>query len=518
MQIALMHLASLLVALAVASLAAGQTQVQVTGGTIEGTTTEDGVRVFKGIPFAAPPVGNLRWKPPQPVVPWEGIREAKKFGPSPEQGRIALLSSGIEYSEDCLHINVWTAAKDATEKLPVLVWIYGGGFSGGSSADPMGQGGFLAKHGVVFVTFNHRVGPLGFLAHPELSRENGGSSGNYGLRDQIAALEWVRDNIAAFGGDPANVTLFGGSSGAISVSMLAASPRAKGLFHRAISESGGAFAPPRTAADQFGQLAPTLEVAEQEGERFLASIDAKDIAAARALPAEAVLKGRSGLPWPNFDGDVLPGDVYELYEAGKFNDIPLLAGTTSDDGALFAAFQTVTPESFADDIRKAMGDYADKFLAAYPHDTPAAALRSKKDLFGDMLFRWSTWTWARMQSEHGQHKAFLYFFDEPQGGAGHGADAPYIFGKPPESGLPFFRSVKAEDADLSRLMVQYWINFAKTGDPNGEGLPQWSPFTVKDSKVMVFDHSPSLEQIPNLQQLQALDVFFAERRGSASNH
>ena len=215
---------------------------------------------------------------------------------------------------------------------------------------------------------------------------------------------------------------------------------------------------------------------------------------------------------------MLPGDVYERYEAGKFNDIPLLAGTTSDDGALFAAFQTVTPESFADDIRKAMGDYADKFLAAYPHDTPAAALRSKKDLFGDMLFRWSTWTWARMQSEHGQHKAFLYFFDEPQGGAGHGADAPYIFGKPPESGLPFFRSVKAEDADLSRLMVQYWINFAKTGDPNGEGLPQWSPFTVKDSKVMVFDHSPSLEQIPNLQQLQALDVFFAERRGSASNH
>ena len=240
MQIAVMQLASLLVALAVASVAAGQTQVQVTGGTIEGTIGEDGVRVFKGIPFAAPPTGDLRWKPPQPVVPWEGVREAKQFGPAPEQGRIALLSSGMEYSEDCLHINVWTAAKDATEKLPVLVWIYGGGFSGGSSADPMGQGGFLANHGVVFVTFNHRVGPLGFLAHPELSRENGGSSGNYGLRDQIAALEWVRDNIAAFGGDPANVTLFGGSSGAISVSMLAASPRAKGLFHRAISESGGA--------------------------------------------------------------------------------------------------------------------------------------------------------------------------------------------------------------------------------------------------------------------------------------
>jgi para-nitrobenzyl esterase len=516
MQTAVMRSWSLLAALAVTSFSAAENQVLVTGGDIEGLTQADGIRVFKGIPFAAPPVGELRWKPPQPVVPWVGVREAKEYGPFPMQGRIPLLQSATRFSEDCLHLNVWTPAKIADEKLPVMVWIYGGAFSGGSGNDPLFDGSILARHGVVLVTLNHRVGPLGFLAHPELSQENSGSSGNYGLRDQIAALEWVRDNAAAFGGNPKNVTLFGQSSGATSVSMLAASPRAKGLFHRAISQSGGAFAPPRRSADEFGQLAPTLKVAEQEGVKFLESLGVEDIAAARNLSAEAVLKGRGGLPWPNFDGDVLPGDLYELYGAGDFNDTPILAGTTSNDGAFLVLFQTVTPARFVEEVRKAAGDMADSFLAAYPHDTPAVALRSKKILMGDFLFRWSTWTWARLQTQKGQGKAFLYYFDEPRGEANHGADVRYVFGRPPESGIPFFTSVKAKDKELSRVMVGYWTNFAKTGDPNGEGLPEWSPFAANDPKAMVLGYSPSMEPVANLQQLEALDDLFRWRREQAS--
>jgi para-nitrobenzyl esterase len=515
MKIAVAQSWSLLVALAISSVAAGQTEVNVTGGAIEGATTEDGIRIFKGIPFAAPPIGDLRWKPPQPLQPWDGVRDAKEFGPSPEQPRITFLQSENQFSEDCLYLNVWTPAKNANEKLPVMVWIYGGGFGGGSSADPLFEGSPLAHEGVVVVSFNYRVGRFGFLAHPELSRENGGASGNYGLRDQIAALEWVRDNIAAFGGDPSNVTIFGQSAGGYSVSILAASPRANGLFHRAISQSGGALAPPKTA-DEFGQLTPTLSIAEREGEEFLASLEAKDIAAARAMSAEEIRKGSGGSSWPNFDGDVMPQDIYKLYEAGRFNDTPILVGTASNEGAIYMFFQSFTPEKFVDEIRKLPAEQVDAFLAAFPHETTEAATRSMQQLLGDVLFRWSTWAWARLQSQHGQGKAYLYYFDEPHDEAVHGAELGYVFGRPPESGLPFLKSVKLEDAELSRVIVQYWTNFAKTGDPNGDELPQWSAFTAGDSQAMVFDYSPSMEQVPRLNQLEALDGLFLWRREHAS--
>jgi len=246
--------------------------VQVTGGEVRGVV-KDGIASFKGIPFAAPPVGELRWRAPQPVVPWEGVREADQFGPPPMQMALATLVYGSKPSEDCLHINVWTAAKEADERRPVMVWIYGGAFNGGGAGDAIFDGTHFAKKGVVLVTFNYRIGVFGFLAHPELSAESGQGSGCYGIQDQIAALRWVKENIAQFGGDPSRVTIFGQSAGGISVSILTQSPPARGLFHRAISQSGGSMAPVKTAADQANVLVPSLALAEQMGKAFLYYFD-----------------------------------------------------------------------------------------------------------------------------------------------------------------------------------------------------------------------------------------------------
>src|SRR5689334_20530300 len=259
---------------------------RVTGGQVEGVAA-NGIVAFKGIPFAAAPVGELRWKKPQPVVAWSGVKKAAAFGASCVQDAqmLQFVQAPPAVSEDCLYLNVWTPAKAAGDKLPVMVWIYGGGFAAGTTASRTYDGTGLAKKGVVLVSVAYRVGAFGFLAHPELSKESGKGSGNYGLQDMIAGLQWVKANIAKFGGDPTRVTIFGESAGGIAVSMLAASPAAKGLFHRAISQSGGNFAPPRLASEG-GQNAPTLKVAEATGVEFLAKLKAADIKAARDLPAE----------------------------------------------------------------------------------------------------------------------------------------------------------------------------------------------------------------------------------------
>ncbi|MGA8265582.1 MAG: carboxylesterase family protein, partial [Ignavibacteriaceae bacterium] len=285
--------------------------VKVEDGLLQ-RTFEDGLTVYKGIPFAAPPVGDLRWRPPQPAEKWQGIREATKFGPSPIQGS----GSGPGMSEDCLYLNVWTPAKSAGDRIPVFVWIYGGGFNFGSTSDPNYNGANLAKKGVVLVSIAYRVGQLGFFAHPELSAESPHHvSGNYGILDMIAGLKWVKKNIAAFGGDPNKVTIFGESAGGIAVSMLCASPLAKGLFEGAISESGGNFGPSRPTTYP-GENMKLLAQAEKEGVAYAKKAGVSSIAALRIIPADK-LPAIRGLAWPIIDGWVIPGDQYKLYEAGK---------------------------------------------------------------------------------------------------------------------------------------------------------------------------------------------------------
>ncbi len=491
------------------------TTARVTGGQIQGLVA-DGIAAFKGIPFAAPPVGALRWKKPQPVVAWAGVKKTTAFAPACMQAEQLLTFIGAPggASEDCLYLNVWTPAKAATERLPVMVWIYGGGFAGGATSSATYDGTRLAQKGVVLVSVAYRLGPFGFLAHPELSRESGKGSGNYGLQDMIAGLQWVKANIAAFGGNPANVTIFGESAGGIAVSMLAASPAAKGLFHRAISESGGSFAPLRVDGEA-GENVPSLATAEAFGRGFLTKLGAATIAAARALSAEQIQKtlppGLGGGFWPVADGDVLPGDQYELYSKGPFNDTPVLIGTNSDEGASFVR-GPVTPAAFEQQVREGYGERAGAVLAAYPHASDDEATQSARDLARDSLFAWSTWTWARLQTQRGKGKAYVYYYDHrmPQTphGAQHAAELGYVFrtldargGKP----LP-------EDLAMSDLVSSYWTNFAKTGDPNGAGLPPWPAFASGAEQVMVFDKASSARPLPNDKQLHALDDYFAYRR------
>ena len=491
----------------------------VTGGQLQGVVKDD-VASFKGIPFAAPPTGENRWRSPQPVVPWTGVKQANALAPAciQDTGFAARLGAPTAVSEDCLYLNIWTPAKNARERLPVMVWIYGGAFVGGATNWPLYDGTRFAHKGVVLVSVAYRVGPFGFLAHPELSRESGRGSGDYGLEDQIASLKWVRDNIAKFGGDPHRVTIFGESAGGISISMLAASPLAKGLYQRAISESGGSLTPPHSGP---GQGVPTLKTAEETGKAFLASLGANDIKTARELPAEKILGasrgGRRGF-WPALDGHVIVGDEYSLYEAGRFNDTPVLIGTNSDEGAAFTA-PKVTPADYEKQIRTTYGDKADVILAANPHATDAQARTSSKNNFRDSVFAWSTWRWASLQSRHpGKGKAYLYYFDHrtpasPEGSS-HASEIAFVFGNLGNPGTPPSEADKA----LSDLMMSYWVNFATNGNPNGPGLPPWPAFSDSAPKVMHFDQSSSARDgVPNLEQLKALDDYFASRRAQAAN-
>ena len=333
------------------------TIVKTDDGTVQGTIEND-LRVFKGIPFAAPPVGDLRWKAPQPVEKWDGVKEATEFAPSPYQPGNPPAGK----SEDCLYLNVWTPAKSAKEKLPVMVWIYGGGFSFGTTADPVCNGTSLTKKGVVVVAIPYRVGQIGFLAHPELSAENPNNvSGNYGLLDQIAGLKWVQENITAFGGDPDQVTIFGESAGGISVSMLCASPLAEGLFHGAISQSGGSFGPTRTTTYP-GENMKNLQQAEENGEKFMRDAGALSIAELRKLKVEDLPMGMGmGGAWPIIDGYVIPDVQHVLYENGKYNDIPVLIGYNSDEGASFS--REKKPEEYIANVEKRYGKFVGKISA-----------------------------------------------------------------------------------------------------------------------------------------------------------
>jgi para-nitrobenzyl esterase len=495
-------------------------QAQVTGGTVEGDA-EDGISEFKGIPFAAPPTGDLRWKAPQPPVPWVGIRETTEFGPACMQGEqlARQMGSAAPLSEDCLYIDVWTPADTPADKLPVIAWFYGGGFNSGMSSVPLYDGAHFARQGVVFVAINYRVGPFGFLATPELSAESGHGSGNYGLLDQIAGLEWVRDNIARFGGDPGNVTVMGHSAGGQAVSDLVASPLAKGLFQKAIAESGSSFAPLQGAAGEAGGVIPTLAFAEANGRAWLESLGAHTLAEARALSAETLDAGQRAPGAPRFapaaDGYVIPGDFFPLWRAGQFSDVPLLVGHTSNEWG--SGGSAVAPEQFEKQVRDGYGAKAEAILAVYPHATEAEATRSAARLRSDS-FVWNGFTWARLQAEDGKAPVYAYWFHRPTAqspdGSPHGSEVAFVFGN--EDKRPGRAAWSEADRALSRQLQGYWVNFAKAGDPNGAGLPQWPQFAPGKPTVMQLGAEARPIAMPHADSLAALSEYFAWRRGGGN--
>jgi para-nitrobenzyl esterase len=482
-------------------------------GLVQGVA-DTGLTIYRGIPFAAPPVGDLRWRAPQPAAKWDGVRLADKFAPDPYQG-----DGKGNVSEDCLYLNVWTPAKSPAEKVPVLVWIYGGGFSFGSTSTPVHDGEHLARKGVVLVSINYRVGPFGFLAHPELSAESPHrASGNYGLQDMIAGLQWVKKNIAAFGGDPDRVTIFGESAGGIAVSELCASPLAHGLFQGAISQSGGSFGPPR-ATTYPGENMHLLADAEQAGAAFAKRSGVDSIAALRRLPPEKLPAGfGSGAAWPIIDGWVIPADQHQLYEAGKYNDVAILVGYNSDEGLSFS--REKTPDEFIAATQKRYGPFADKLLAAYPVGKTAVP-KTARDLMRDAAFGWHTWSWARLQTTSGKSKVFSYYFDQhpehPAGspeadhGMAHGMDVPYVF----QTLDPKDPKLTDGDRAISDTVSTYWTNFAKRGDPNGPGVPPWPEYTEKSHQVMYFHDTAFPGPVPSADALEALDAYFAWRRTPA---
>ena len=503
---------ALSLALAAMPAQAQITTARVTGGEVAGTAA-GGLSIFKGIPFAAPPLGGLRWRAPQPLRPWSGVRQAREFAPACMQDAAMARQMGHPgtLSEDCLYLNIWTPAKSPSEKLPVIVWIYGGGFTGGMTSTPLYDGAHFARRGVVFVSIAYRVGPMGFLATPALSRESGHGSGSWGMLDQVAGLKWVQANIAKFGGDPAKVTILGHSAGAYAVSILTASPLARGLFRGVIAESGANFGPAQTAPEQGGMNLRTLAMAEADGQAFLDRLGAHNLAEARALPAEMVQAGKGGRFWPPLDGYVLPADQAVLWASHKFNDVPVLIGSTSDETAAFGR-QTSSPDAFEKMVRAGYGAGADAILAAYRHDTPEDATRAAKWIGRDTTFGWPAHAWASLQTRYGKGRAFVYYWDKPTpqnpDGSGHGSEVGYVFG------TYATRMPNATDADqaLSDRLQRYWVNFATNLDPNGPGLAPWPAFRADQPMVMRLGSNEGAAPYPNREKLQALDAYYAWRR------
>ena len=501
-----------LLAVSATQLAALDDPVPIASGFVTGTTDKmPDVRVYRGIPYAAPPVGNLRWKPPQPPAPWTSVYAATGFGPScmqtpyPKRSIFSAFSPPLgPVSEDCLTLNIWTAAKTPHDRRPVMVWIYGGAFTRGSSSLPSYDGAALAHKGVVLVTINYRLGVFGFLAHPGLTAESPHhSSGNYGILDQIAALQWVRHNIAAFGGDPKRVTVFGESAGSWAVNCLMASPLAKGLFQRAIGESGGLFNPTRP-----------LSEAEQEGEKFAASIGASDIKSLRAKSAEDLLAAKwSGDPRPAVDGWLLPKDIYTIFSEGKENKVPLIAGSNADEGSVLSRWTAKdNAATFRERAQARYGSHAAEFLKLYPAATDEQARDSHYRAFRDEFF-WQMHTWARLVSAHSREPAYLYQFTRASRGplapfgAFHASEIAFVFGN--HSAV---RPWNGDDQKLADAMSAYWVQFATTGNPNGGDLPKWPAYEAKEDALL--ELGDQIETVSHLHssEIAFLDAFFAPER------
>ncbi len=487
-------------------------ELKVDGGLISGVQTDDAsVLVFKGIPYAAPPVGSLRWKPPAPVVPWEGIRKCDVFAASPVQPNpepfymwseeFLIPKDPIE--EDALYLNVWTPAKKVDENFPVLVWIHGGGFSSGSGSVPIYDGTAMARKGVVFININYRLGIFGFLAHPELTQEsNHKTSGNYGLLDQIAALKWVRNNIERFGGDPNNVTIAGQSAGAASVAFLVASPLAHGLFDKAIAQSGAGILPRSPGAG--GLSLSSLETAEKEGLRVSNELGAVSVNELRDLSALDLFNKVRFRGHPIADGYVILESVHKIYRDGKQNTISLLTGWNQDDGIVMGGFQS--SEDYKNDIQEQWGKSAIQLLKYYPATTDTIAMKSQSELQRDLVFGAQNYTLANILSNRGEN-VFVYRFahDLPDGeqvdfGAFHTAEVPYAL-----NNLDFVdRPFEELDFKLADMMSSYWANFAKTGNPNGKSLPEWPKYLQSSKELIIFNDQTKSAVVGDSLQLDFL--------------
>jgi para-nitrobenzyl esterase len=504
--------ALLLLAPTTAAIAA---PVMLDSGAVEGVR-ERSLAVYRGIPYAAAPVGALRWREPQPVTPWTGTRDAKTFAPACMQTGVSMPGeTPPKTSEDCLYLNVWAPA-DA-KNLPVIVWIYGGGFFNGSAAMPLYWGDKLATRGAIVVTFGYRVGPFGFLAHPELTAESPHhSSGNYAIEDQIAALRWVQHNIAAFGGDPTRVAIAGQSAGAASVSILMASPLAKGLFQRAIAESGGMFEPM--------QLAPNyvLANAEHDGEAYAKSVGAKSLADLRAMPADALLKGKAGeISHPVTEPYAMPRSPYDVFAAGEQNDVPILIGSNANEArSLITDLDTIKAATFEADIAKRWGALPPPLLAAYPHATDAEAVRARLGFERDLRFGWDIWTWAKLEAAHGKNAVYVYHFthsppfpkDSVYAGWGpsHYAELWYSFDHLDQEPWAWTDADRALADDMAR----YWVDFARDGNPNGNGLPAWPRFTTDNQRMLYLDDPIHTGPVADLDTLEVFDAVYGAVRGA----
>ena len=487
-------------------------RAETTAGTVEGFTAESGVHIFRGVPYAAPPVRDLRWKPPQPPAPWEGVRPADRFGPQCMQQRVFgdMMFRNEGVSEDCLYLNVWTPATAAEAKLPVLVYYYGGGFVAGDGSEPRYDGESMARRGIVVVTMSYRLGVFGFFAHPELTAESPhGASGNYALLDQHAALEWVRQNIGAFGGDPARVTIAGESAGSFSVSAQMASPLSKGLIAGAIGESGSL----------LGSRVPASRAEmEQSGVAFAERVGAPSLQALRALSAMELLEASAQPGMPRFsasvDGYFFPRSPAEIYAAGEQAHVPLLVGWNSEEMNYRALLgpNEPTPENFAKVVRELYGDRADEVLRLYPAATPEETIQSATDLAGDRFIGYSTWKWADLHGQTGEAPVYRYYYAHPRppmrpemGDAVPGLAGGVVRGQeaqanrpPPPTGAVHSAEIEyamgnlatnpvyawtEDDHRVSEVLQGYFANFIETGDPNGAGLPRWPAIDGGDAPV-----------------------------------
>jgi para-nitrobenzyl esterase len=465
--------------------------VKTADGKVHGKLiNNDKVNAYQSIPYAAPPVGKLRWQAPQPVLSWNSVFDATKYGHRCGQNSGTPGDSG---SEDCLTLNVYApASKPHNAKLPVMFWIHGGGYSGGASSEPRHNGDFLPLKGVVLVTINYRLGVFGFLALPELASEQRGASGNYGLMDMVAALRWVKKNIAVFGGDPDCVTIFGESAGSFAVSTLMAAPSARGLFHRAIGESGGALDSGTLSTD-------SLAVAGAKHAAWAKEAGANTLDELRAQSTEQILAAatkKDGVRFrPVIDGKFLSESVLDTYKSGKQAKVPLLAGFNRDEDASLA--MGMTAQKWNTMAKQRYTDKADAFLQLYPGPTDAVAMRSAADFGGDQFIAYGTWKWMEIDRQTGNKNIYRYKFDlgapptksHWASQASHADDIEYVFGT-----LDTLAGVawRPEDYALSEQMMSYWTNFARTGDPNGidgngQRLPEWPKYAYGDP-VLHLDH------------------------------
>jgi para-nitrobenzyl esterase len=492
-----------------------------------GVESSPGVRAFKGIPFAAPPVGALRWAAPAPVAKWEGTRDASQFGNvciqpdganrGPRGRNIAVAPGSPPQSEDCLYLNVWTGAATAAERRPVMVYFFGGAFTEGAGSIPLYDGDALAKKGAVVVTMNYRLGPYGFFAHPALTADSPyKASGNYGLVDMVASLKWVQNNIAAFGGDPGNVTVFGQSAGAMAIGSLVTSPETKGLIHRAIGQSGSWMGLGPAAA------MPTRARAEETGKTAADGAGVTTVEQLRAMSTDDVTaKFRSA--GMIVDGWVIPEDPSDVFAAGRQNPVDVLVGSNKDDLSFIPA--NVTPEQFKERAPGRWGDLTAEFLSLYPHATNEEASKSQADSTNDGAF-WHMRLFADNQRKQGRQAWLFYFAQNPPGPAGqpalpaaHASEIPYAFnnlGKPalfPDPSDPALSAASAPDLKVADQMSSYWVNFARTGNPNGAGLPVWQAHEVGASeRAIVLDAEPSTESLPAKARLELYDKLYAQMR------